>query len=117
MSKKIPRKQKIKYRIRKKISGTPEIPRISVFRSNAEIYAQIIDDNNRKTLVFASSKEKAFSSFKGTKTEKATAVGKLLAEKAINAGIKKVCFDRNGNLFHGRVKALAEAAREGGLQF
>lgn len=97
--------------------GTAERPRISVFRSNKEIYAQIIDDSKGITLLSASSREKALSSISGTKTEVATAVGKALAEKATKAGIESVVFDRNGYLYHGRVKALAEGAREGGLKF
>jgi len=111
------RRQRIKYRIRKKIKGTPERPRLCVFRSNKEIYAQIIDDVSRKVLASASSMEKALKNFKGTKTEKSIAVGKLIAEKAKQKGIEKVVFDRNGYLYHGRVKALADAAREGGLIF
>lgn len=111
------RRQRIKYRIRKKIKGTPERPRLCVFRSNKEIYAQIIDDISKKTLVAASSREKALKNFKGTKTEKAIAVGKLIAEKAKQKGITSIVFDRNGYLYHGRVKSLAEAAREAGLNF
>ncbi len=111
------RRQRIKYRIRKKIKGTPERPRLSVFRSNKEIYAQIIDDTSGKTLVAASSREKSFKNFKGTKTEKSIAVGKLIAEKAKQNGINSVVFDRNGFLYHGRVKSLADAAREAGLNF
>lgn len=111
------RRDKIKMRIRKTIVGTAERPRVSVFRSNKEIYAQIIDDSKGITLLAASSREKALASFSGTKTEVATAVGKALAEKAAKAGIESVVFDRNGYLYHGRVKALAEGAREGGLKF
>lgn len=115
--KKEERRQRIKYRIRKKIKGTPQRPRLCVFRSNKEIYAQIIDDVSKKTIVAASSKEKALKNLKGTKTEKAIAVGKLVAEKAKQKGIQTVVFDRNGFLYHGRVKALADAAREAGLNF
>lgn len=104
-------------KIRKTVTGTAERPRISVFRSNKEIYAQIIDDSKGITLLSASSREKALGSISGTKTEVATAVGKALAEKAAKAGIETVVFDRNGYLYHGRVKALAEGAREGGLKF
>ena len=104
-------------RIRKTIIGTTETPRVSVFRSNKEIYAQIIDDSKGATLLSASSREKDLAGVKGTKTEIATAVGKALAEKAAKAGIENVTFDRNGYLYHGRVKALAEGAREGGLKF
>lgn len=111
------RRQRIKYRIRKKIKGTPQRPRLCVYRSNKEIYAQIIDDVSKKTLLAASSMEKALKGFKGTKTEKSIAVGKLIAERAKQKGIQSVVFDRNGYLYHGRVKALADAAREGGLNF
>jgi large subunit ribosomal protein L18 len=113
------RRTKIKARIRKKISGTPEKPRISVFRSNKHIYAQIVDDVNRKTLVAAStlSKELAEQLAGKTKSEKAELVGKLLAEKALKANIKNVIFDRSGYKYHGRIKALAEGARKGGLIF
>jgi large subunit ribosomal protein L18 len=114
---KLQRRARIKKRVRKVISGTSEMPRLSVFRSNKEIYAQVIDDVSGKTLVFASSGEKEFNSKKGTKIEKAAFVGKAIAERATKAGVLKVAFDRNGYLYHGRVKSLAEAAREGGLQF
>ena len=111
------RKQRIRRRIRKVSFGTAERPRLSVFRSNKEIYAQVIDDTSGKTLVAASSRDKALSEAKGTKSEVAEEVGKLLAEKALKAGIDKVAFDRGGNLYHGRVKKLAEGAREAGLKF
>ncbi|MGQ9846094.1 MAG: 50S ribosomal protein L18 [Bacteroidales bacterium] len=114
---KLERRKKIKMRIRKKVYGTTEKPRMSVFRSNSHIYVQIIDDINRKTLVSASSREKEISQIQGNKTQKAAEVGKLIAKKAINAGITTVVFDRNGYLYHGRVKSLADAAREGGLKF
>ncbi len=108
------RRAKIKRRIRKKISGTPNMPRLSVFRSNKQIYAQIIDDTTGTTLVSASSyKNKAA---KGSKSEVAAIVGKEVAEKAKKAGIETVVFDRNGYLYHGRVKSLADSAREGGLK-
>jgi large subunit ribosomal protein L18 len=109
---KLSRREKIKYRIRRKLSGTEARPRLCIFRSNSEIYAQIIDDVTRKTVV-------SVSSLKGTgsKTEKAKAVGTAIAAKAKEANITDVVFDRNGFLYHGRVKALADAAREGGLQF
>ncbi|GGG55530.1 50S ribosomal protein L18 [Croceivirga lutea] len=110
------RKQRIRRRIRKVSFGTETRPRLSVFRSNKEIYVQLIDDNNGKTLASASSRDKGLDS-KGTKSEIANAVGKSIAEKAIKAGIETVAFDRGGNLYHGRVKALAEGAREGGLKF
>ncbi|AYN68987.1 50S ribosomal protein L18 [Euzebyella marina] len=111
------RKQRIRRRIRKVSSGTAERPRLSVFRSNSAIYAQVIDDNEGKTLLSVSSRDKQFADAKGTKTEIATEVGKTVAEKCKEAGIEKVAFDRGGNLYHGRVKALAEGAREAGLNF
>jgi large subunit ribosomal protein L18 len=110
------RRAKIKRRIRKNIFGSSEQPRLSVFRSNKQIYAQIIDDNSGKTLVSASSyKNKATET--GSKKDQAAVVGKEVAEKAIKAGITTVVFDRNGYLYHGRVKTLADSAREGGLKF
>jgi large subunit ribosomal protein L18 len=112
--KKIQRRLKIKKRIRSRIFGTPEVPRLSVFRSNSDIYAQIIDDVHGKTLASANSKK---NTEKINKTEKSILVGKTIAEKAQQLGITKVVFDRNGYLYHGRVKSLAEAAREGGIQF
>ena len=111
------RRQRIKFRIRKIVSGTAANPRLSVFRSNKEIYAQLIDDANGVTLVAASSREKEISATKATSIETATAVGKLIAEKAIKAGIENVTFDRGGYLYHGRVKSLAEGARAAGLKF
>ena len=105
-------RQRVRYAIRKKVSGTSERPRLAVFRSNKEIYAQIIDDINSNTLAYASSKEA-----KGTKTEQAAVVGKLIAETAKKAGVETVVFDRGGFLYHGRVKALADSAREAGLKF
>ncbi|KWW29476.1 MAG: large subunit ribosomal protein L18 [bacterium P3] len=110
------RRTKIKYRIRHKVSGTAEKPRLSVFRSNKEIYAQVIDDVKGVTLVAASSLEKGVEKG-GNKSETAAKIGKLVAERATAAGINKVVFDRNGYLYHGRVKSLADAAREGGLKF
>jgi large subunit ribosomal protein L18 len=103
-----------KKRIRKSITGTMEIPRVSVFRSLKHIYAQVIDDSQGTTLAAASS---IALKIEGGNIEGAKQVGKVLAEKAIEKGISKVCFDRNGRLFHGRVKALADAAREAGLKF
>ena len=103
-------------RVRGKISGTPECPRLNVFRSNANIYAQIIDDVNGVTLVSASSLEKGFEG-SGSNCEAAKKVGEAIAERARAKGIEAVVFDRGGYLYHGRVKALAEGAREGGLQF
>jgi large subunit ribosomal protein L18 len=110
------RRQRIKMRLRKKIKGTEAAPRLSVFRSNTDIYVQIINDAEGKTLVAVSSRDKDFAK-KGNKTEVSKEVGKAIAEKALAAGINAVVFDRNGYLYHGRVKALAEAAREGGLKF
>lgn len=111
------RRLKIKYRVRKKILGSAQKPRLSVFRSNKQIYAQLINDDQGVTLAAASSSEKALAEKKGTKTELAREVGKLLAGKAKEAGIETVVFDRNGYLYHGRIKSLAEGAREGGLNF
>lgn len=110
------RRLRIKRRVRKIVTGTSEQPRLAVFRSNKEIYAQIINDVTGTTLIAASSKQKDIKA-KGTKTEIAAIVGKAIAEKATKAGIEKIAFDRGGYLYHGRVKALAEAAREGGLKF
>lgn len=111
------RRSRIKNRIRKVVSGTEARPRLSVFRSNKEIYAQVVDDVTGKTLAAASSRDKDIQSAKGTKTETATLVGKSVAEKALKAGIETISFDRGGYLYHGRVKALAEGAREAGLKF
>lgn len=110
------RRFKLKMRIRKKISGTSNRPRLTVFRSNKEIYAQLIDDEKGVTLVSASTMEKNFER-KGTKTERAISVGKSVAERAKAIGIEAVVFDRNGYLYHGRVKSLADSARENGLKF
>jgi large subunit ribosomal protein L18 len=116
--KKQERRLKIKMRIRKRIHGTPEKPRMSVYRSNKQISVQVIDDVNCVTLASATSRVKEIAEqAKITKTEQARLVGKLAAEKAIEKGITTVVFDRNGYLYHGRVKALADAAREGGLKF
>lgn len=111
------RRNRIKSRVKQVISGTAERPRLSVFRSNKQIYAQLIDDNSATTLVAASSKEKEVASAAGNKSEKAALVGKLIAKKALDAGYESVVFDRSGYLYHGRVKQLADAAREGGLKF
>ncbi|MFC7524824.1 50S ribosomal protein L18 [Parapedobacter sp. GCM10030251] len=113
---KVSRRDRIKRGIRKRLSGSSERPRLSVYRSNKGIYAQVIDDQAGVTLVSASSLAKDFSA-SGTKVEQSKAVGKLIAEKALAAGISKVVFDRNGYLYHGRVKSLAEGAREAGLDF
>jgi len=109
------RRQRIKFRIRKIISGTAAKPRLSVFRSNKEIYAQLIDDVNGVTLLAASSREKEVGN--GTNVEVAASVGKLVAEKALKAGIETVTFDRGGYLYHGRIQSLAEGARAAGLKF
>ncbi len=114
---KLQRRDRIRKRIRKVISGTPTSPRLSVFRSNTEIYAQIIDDASGNTLATASSKDKDFASAKGNKSELSKLVGKAIADKAKAKGIETIVFDRGGYLYHGRVKALAEGAREGGLKF
>ena len=111
------RRQRIRNRIRKIVSGTETKPRLSVFRSNKEIYAQIVDDVTGKTISAASSRDKDISSAKGTKTEVAALVGKSIAEKALKAGVESISFDRGGYLYHGRVKSLAEGAREAGLKF
>jgi large subunit ribosomal protein L18 len=117
MDTKVLRRQKIRHRIRHKIAGTGEKPRLSVFRSNSEIYVQIIDDVSGKTLVSASSQDKDLKAQKVTKLERSKLVGAAIARKATDLGISKVVFDRSGYLYHGRVKALADGAREGGLQF
>lgn len=111
------RRLRIKNRIRKIVSGTEAKPRLTVFRSNKEIYAQIVDDVSGKTLSAASSRDKSIAKSKGNKTEVAALVGKSLAEKALKAGIETISFDRGGYLYHGRVKSLAEGAREAGLKF
>ncbi len=110
-------RSKIRYRIRKKISGNATKPRLSVFRSNMEIYAQLVNDENGTTIAAASSKEKDIAAQKITKVEKSKLVGAAVARKASELGIKDVVFDRGGYIYHGRVKAVAEGAREGGLQF
>jgi len=117
MSTQLDKKQKIKYRIRKKISGTAAKPRLSVYRSNAEIYAQLIDDNVGATLASAASTDKDIAAQKVTKTEKAKLVGEAIARKATELGLSICVFDRGGNLYHGRIKAVAEGARAGGLKF
>jgi len=109
------RRQRIKFRIRKIVSGTAAKPRLSVFRSNKEIYAQLIDDVNGVTLLAASSREKEVNT--GTNIEVAAAVGKLVGEKALKAGFETVTFDRGGYLYHGRIQSLAEGARAAGLKF
>jgi len=113
---KLQRRQRIKHRIRKVIFGTATKPRLSVFRSNKEIYAQLVDDNSGTTIVSVSSRNKEIESV-GSKTDIAKLVGKTIAKKVMSTGIESVAFDRNGFLYHGRVKALADAAREAGLKF
>ena len=111
------RRQNIRHRIRRKISGVNVKPRLSVFRSNTEIYAQLIDDISGATLASASSKDKDLAAQKSNKVEKSKLVGKAIARKASELGIKDIVFDRSGYLYHGRVKSLADGAREGGLKF
>ncbi|QAA81557.1 50S ribosomal protein L18 [Aequorivita sp. H23M31] len=111
------RRARLRRRIRKTVEGTESRPRLAVFRSNKEIYAQIIDDVNGKTITAASSRDKDIDASNGNKSEVAKMVGKLIAEKAVKAGVDTIAFDRGGYLYHGRVKSLAEGAREGGLKF
>ena len=110
------RRRRIHNRVRRKVSGTAQRPRLAVFRSNKAIYCQLIDDSKGVTLAAASSRDEGFSA-SGTKSDVAKAVGQAVAQRATDAGINTVVFDRGGYLFHGRVKALAEGAREGGLKF
>ena len=117
MDTKVIRRQKIKYGIRKKISGSAQKPRLSVFRSNSDIYVQLIDDDNGKTLAAASSRDKDILAQKSNKVDKSKLVGSAIARKAIELGLNDVTFDRGGYLYHGRVKAVADGAREGGLKF
>jgi large subunit ribosomal protein L18 len=117
MTTKLERRQKIRYNIRKKIAGTAQKPRLSVFRSNADIYAQLIDDTAGVTLAAASSREKEIAAQKLPKVEKSKLVGAAIARKAKELGVETVVFDRGGNLYHGRVKSVADGAREGGLKF
>jgi large subunit ribosomal protein L18 len=114
---KLLQRQKIRYRIRKKVAGTSVKPRLAVYRSNADIYCQLIDDENGVTLTAASSRDKDIAAQKVTKTEKSKLVGASVAAKAKSLGIETCVFDRGGNLYHGRVKSVADGAREGGLQF
>ncbi len=111
------RRQRIRYTIRKKVSGTGQHPRLAVFRSNTDIYVQLIDDVAGATIAAASTKDKDIAAQTGTKIEKSKLVGAAIARKAVELGVSVVSFDRGGYLFHGRVKALADGAREGGLQF
>jgi large subunit ribosomal protein L18 len=114
---KLIKRQKIRYRIRKKVMGTAAKPRLSVFRSNTNIYAQLINDEDGVTLAAASSQEKDIKAQPGNKVEKSKLTGASIARKAMELGIQECVFDRGGNLYHGRVKAVAEGAREGGLKF
>ena len=117
MNTKLEQRQKIRYRIRKKIGGTSQKPRLSVFRSNTALYLQLIDDESGKTITAASTKDKDIAAQTGNKSEKAKQAGAAIARKASELGVTAVVFDRGGYLYHGRVKAAAEGAREGGLQF
>jgi large subunit ribosomal protein L18 len=114
---KVIRRQKLRWRIRTKLHGTAQKPRLSVFRSNKDIYAQLIDDNNGTTLAAASSREKDIAAQGGNKVAKSLSVGKAIAQKAKALGIEACIFDRGGYLYHGRVKSVADGAREGGLKF
>lgn len=116
-SRKTLRRSSIRKRIRRIVTGTPERPRLSVFRSNKQIYAQLIDDVNGKTILAASSREELPLGDAKTKIDKASVVGKVLGERALAAGLTEVVFDRGGYLYHGRVKSLAEGARNAGLKF
>ena len=117
LDQKVIRRQKLRWRIRTKISGTAQKPRLSVFRSNKDIFAQLIDDATGTTLASANSRQKDIAAQSGNKSEKSVLVGKALAEKAKALGIETCVFDRGGYLYHGRVKAIADGAREGGLNF
>jgi len=117
MNNKSSARQKIRYRIRKKINGTASTPRLSVFRSNTDIYAQLIDDNSGVTIASSSSKQNDILAQKAPKISKSKMVGESIAKKAVELGVSKVVFDRSGYVYHGRVKAVADGAREGGLVF
>ena len=117
MNSKVSARQKIRYRIRKKISGSAVKPRLSIYRSNRDIYVQLIDDENGITLASASSRQPDITTQKVNKVEVSKLVGSAIAKKSGELGIKDVVFDRSGYIYHGRVKAVAEGAREGGLQF
>lgn len=110
-------RQRRHERVRNRVSGTPERPRLNIYRSNLHIYAQVIDDTKGHTLASASSMDASLKDSSGGNVDGAVAVGKLVAERALAAGVTKVVYDRGGYLYHGRVKALADAAREGGLDF
>jgi large subunit ribosomal protein L18 len=111
------RRQRIRYNIRQKMEGTTAKPRLSIFRSNSDIYAQLIDDSKGVTIASASTKDKDIAAQKGTKSEKSKLVGASLARKAVDLGVTEIVFDRGGYLFHGRVKSVADGAREAGLKF
>ncbi|MEO8584259.1 MAG: 50S ribosomal protein L18 [Flavitalea sp.] len=117
MATKLIRRQRIRHGIRKKIAGTAQKPRLSVFRSNSDIYVQLIDDDNAVTLASASSRDKDIAAQKATRVEKSKMVGEAIARKAVELGLQNCVFDRGGNLYHGRVKSVAEGARQGGLVF
>jgi large subunit ribosomal protein L18 len=117
LDQKVIRRQKLRWRIRTTVKGTAQKPRLSVFRSNKDIYAQLIDDVTGTTLAAANSRQKDIAAQQGTKIEKSVLVGKALAEKAKALGLETCVFDRGGYLYHGRVKAIADGAREGGLNF
>jgi large subunit ribosomal protein L18 len=117
MDNKVIARKKIHYRIRKRVAGVASKPRLSVYRSNGDIYAQLIDDENGHTLAASSSRDKDIAAQKVTKTEKSKLVGASIARKASEIGVEKVVFDRGGFLYHGRIKALADGAREAGLNF
>lgn len=114
---KISNKQKIRYRIRTKISGTATRPRLAVYRSNSDIYLQLINDEEGITIAAASTRDKDIAAQKVNKSEKSKLAGAAIARKATEIGIGSIVFDRGGNLYHGRVKAVGDGAREGGLQF
>ncbi len=114
---KVLRRQKIRFAVRKKVVGSAQRPRLAVFRSNAEIYVQLIDDANGTTVAAASSRDKDIAAQKVAKSEKSKLVGAAIARKAKDLGLSEVVFDRGGNLYHGRVKAVADGAREAGLKF
>ncbi len=114
---KVIRRQKLRWRIRTKLHGTAQKPRLSVFRSNKDIYAQLINDDNGTTIAAANSREKDIAAVAGNKVAKSLSVGKSIAQKALALGITGCIFDRGGYLYHGRVKSVADGAREGGLKF
>jgi large subunit ribosomal protein L18 len=114
---KVLRRQKLRWRIRTRVQGTAQKPRLSVFRSNKDIYVQLVDDNSGVTIAAASSRDKDIAAIAGNKVAKSLSVGKAIAQKAKALGIETCVFDRGGYLYHGRVKSIADGAREGGLKF